>query len=89
MAIITQAFTIGTVATRIVSKDDNPQHVILHNHEHASNHDIYYGASNVTTSNGMHLLETETHQLVVAPGDEIYAISDGDNRAMRVLIRNV
>ena len=89
MAISAQNFSIGTTAQRIVSRDDNPQQVILHNHEHANNHEIYYGSSNVTTTTGMHLQHTETMQIVIAPGDELWAIADGADRDLRVLIRNV
>jgi hypothetical protein len=89
MAIIAQNLSIGTVAQRIISRDDNPQHVILHNHEHANNHEIYVGLSNVTTTTGLHIRHTETIQIVIAPGDELWAIADGDARDLRVLIRNV
>lgn len=89
MAFIANHYQVGTAAVRVVSKDDNPQQVVLHNHEHANNHEIYLGPSGVTTSNGLHLIHTETMQLVVAPGDELYAVADGTNRELHVLIRNV
>jgi hypothetical protein len=80
------SYSIGTVASLVVPASDGIQQVVLHNHEHASNHDIYYGNSAVTVDSGLHLLETETHFLSVAAGDTVWAIADGTNRAMRVLI---
>lgn len=89
MAITQTAFSVGTAAILIVDRDDNPQQVTLHNHEHANNHEIYVGASNVTAANGLHVRHTETLQIVVAPGDQLYAIADGASRDLRVLVRNV
>jgi hypothetical protein len=88
MAFIATHYAVGTAAILVVPRDDNPQQVVLHNHEHANNHEIFLGPSGVTTATGLHLIHTETIQLVVAPGDELYAVSDGANRVLHVLTRN-
>ncbi len=85
MAIANQ-YLIGTVAALVVPASDRIQQVILHNHEHSSNHEIYVNGPGVTTTNGMHIPNTETIQLNVAAGDTVWAISDGDARDLRVLI---
>lgn len=88
MAYIAKHHQVGTSAIMVVPADDNPQQVVLHNHEHANNHEIFLGPAGVTTATGLHLIHSETLQLNVAAGDELYAIADGNNRELHVLIRN-
>jgi hypothetical protein len=88
MAYIAQHYAVGTAAIMVVPADDNPQQVVLHNHEHANNHEIYLGPAGVTAATGLHLIHSETLQLTVAAGDELYAIADGTDRELHVLIRN-
>lgn len=85
MAIVNQ-YLVGTVATLVVPASDRIQQVVLHNHEHASNHEIFINGPGVTTTNGMHLPNTETIQFNVAAGDTVWAIADGASRDLRVLI---
>ena len=85
MAIVNQ-YLVGTVATLVVPASDRIQQVVLHNHEHASNHEIFINGPGVTTTNGMHLPNTETIQFNVAAGDTVWAIADGAARDLRVLI---
>jgi hypothetical protein len=85
MAIINSAFSVGTVVVNVVGQDDNPQEVSLHNA--SGSHSIWIGDSAVTIANGFQIEKTEGLQIVVAPGDQLYAISDGDSRDLRVLIR--
>lgn len=89
MAYLAQHYAVGTAAVLIVPADDNPQQVVLHNHEHANNHEIYLGPDGVIASTGLHLIHSETLQLTVAPGDKLYAVADGASRELHVLIRNV
>ena len=84
MAIVNQ-YLVGTVATLVVPASDRIQQVVLHNHEHASNHEIFINGPGVTTTNGMHLPHTETIQFNVAAGDAVWAIADGAERDLRVL----
>ena len=85
MAIVNQ-YLVGTVATLVVPASDRIQQVVLHNHEHSSNHEIFINGPGVTTTNGMHLPNTETIQFNVAAGDTVWAIADGASRDLRVLI---
>lgn len=79
-------YSIGTVATLVVPATDGIQQVILHNHEHANNHEIFVNGPGVTTTNGLHLQHTETIQFNVAAGDTVWAIADGAARDLRVAI---
>lgn len=85
MPIVNQ-YLVGTVATLVVPASDRIQQVVLHNHEHANNHEIFINGPGVTTTNGMHLLHTESIQFNVAAGDTVWAIADGAARDLRVLI---
>ena len=85
MAIVNQ-YLVGTVATLVVPASDRIQQVVLHNHEHANNHEIFINGPGVTTTNGMHLPNTETIQFNVAAGDTVWAIANGASRDLRVLI---
>ena len=85
MAIVNK-YLVGTVATLVVPASDRIQQVVLHNHEHSSNHEIFINGPGVTTTNGMHLPNTETIQFNVAAGDTVWAISDGADRDLRVLV---
>jgi len=81
-----QRYLVGTVAALVVPASDRIQQVILHNHEHANNHDIFINGPGVTTTTGLHLPHTETIQFNVAAGDTVWAIADGASRDLRVLI---
>lgn len=82
-------YTIGTVATKVVAASDRIQQVTFHNHEHSSNHDIFINGPGVTISNGLHLPDTETIQMNVAAGDEVWAISNTTSNVLHVLINRM
>lgn len=87
--MIAAHYTIGTVATKVVASSDHIQQVTFHNHEHSSNHDIYINGPGVTITNGLHLPDTETIQMNVAAGDEVWAISDTSSNVLHVLINRM
>lgn len=82
MPFVATNFSIGTVATLIVPAHSNPQEVHIHNN---SEHTIYIGATNVTTTTGLNVLKQQTEELYLVPGDALYAISNGADRDVRVL----
>ena len=86
MPITTAHFLVGTTRVQIVAPDSQPQHVCIHNHEHATSREIYIGGSDVTASNGIHAVATQTSQLTLQPGDSLWAVADGANRELHVLI---
>jgi hypothetical protein len=80
MAIDIQQYALNaTTPTLIAHATFNPMRVLVHNHEHANNRDVYVGGSAVTTSNGFHILPTETIEFFIAAGDILYAIASHAN----------
>lgn len=80
MALQTAQFTVGTAAVRILAPQANPTQVILHNAQKQGNQYIWFGGSSeVTTSTGIHLDNADDYQLVVQPGNALWAISNDDH----------
>jgi hypothetical protein len=87
MPISTAQFTLtANVARQIVTPDRMNQQVIVHNHEHAQNKEIFIGNSGVTTTNGFHARSTETLSVNIGPGDDLWAVSDDNNVVIHVLV---
>ena len=82
MGFLATNFSVGTVAVRIVTADPNPLNVHIHNN---SEHTIYVGGTNVTTTTGLNILKQETEEFYIVPGDELYAISNGADRDVRII----
>jgi hypothetical protein len=86
MPLETAQYSIGTAAVEIMSPKTNSIQIILHNANKSSNTFIWFGGSaDVTTSTGAHIDNSDTYQLVLQPGNSLWAISDGSNRALHVL----
>jgi hypothetical protein len=82
----TKQVTIGTAAVQILGTQDNPVQVILHNAQKSSNEFIWFGGgSAVTTSTGAHLDNSDTYQLVIQPGNELWAITNSGTKELHVL----
>lgn len=87
MPISTAQFTLtANVARQIVQPDRMPQHVCIHNHEHAQNKQIFIGNSTVTTTTGIHAVATQTSMIMIGPGDDLWAISDENNVQIHILV---
>jgi len=82
MGLQARNFSVGTVAVLIAPADSNPQSIHIHNN---SEHEIYVGSSNVTTITGLNIIKQQTEEFYLTPGDNLFAISDGANRDVRVL----
>jgi hypothetical protein len=86
----TKQVTIGTAAVQILGTQDNPVQVILHNAEKSSNEFIWFGGSSaVTTSTGAHLDNSDTYQLVLKPGNELWAITNSGTKALHVIAQEL
>jgi hypothetical protein len=87
LTVQTAGFTLAAnVRTLIVGASVGVQHVTIHNHEHNQNHDIFVGGPDVTITNGMHAVATETNTVQLLPSDELYAISATNGVNIRVLV---
>jgi hypothetical protein len=86
----TKQVTVGTAAIQVLGTQDNPVQVILHNAQKSSNEFIWFGGSSaVTTSTGAHLDDSETYQLVLKPGNELWAITNSGTKALHVLFQEL
>lgn len=85
--MISQAFTVATTPTLIVDAEPMTRHIYLHV---VGNTAIYLGGANVTTSTG---LLTEKHtspiEIVVPPGEQIFAVVAASTESVRVLTPNL
>jgi len=86
MGFVATHHTVGTVAVKVVDGWRSAQRVVFHNHEHSSNSDIYINGPGVTISNGLHISDTETIQIEIAAGDEVWAISDTTGNELHTLV---
>jgi hypothetical protein len=86
MPLNTKQVTVGTAAVNILSPVDNPIHVLLHNAEKSSNEFIWFGGNaDVTTSTGAHLDDSETYQLILFPGNALWAITNSGTKNLHVM----
>jgi hypothetical protein len=80
MTFQTAQFTVGTAAVQIIAPQTNPTQIILHNAQKQANNYIWFGGSSaVTTSNGIHLDNADDYQMVLQPGNSLWAISDANH----------
>lgn len=86
MPLQTAQYTIGTASVQILQPQSNPTQVILHNADKSSNEYIWFGGSaDVTITNGIHLDNGEDYQLVLQPGNALWAISDDAGHSLHVM----
>lgn len=86
----TQQVTVGTAAVRVMNARLNPVSLILHNGEKSSNEYIWFGGSSaVTTSTGAHIDNADTYDLVLVPGNELWAITDAGTKTLHVIAQEL
>jgi hypothetical protein len=86
MPISTAHYSVGTTRVKIVEAANIAQHICIHNHEHSSANNVFIGGSDVTASNGIHAQATLTSQMILGPGDDLWAIADGGTNELHVLV---
>lgn len=77
---------VQNVRTLVVPASVSPQHVCIHNHDHNANKEIFIGGADVTVANGMHAVATQTGQVMLMPGDELFAITAQTGLNLRILV---
>jgi len=86
MPVKSSVFTLSNVtATQIVEPDNMGQEVHIHNMTKSSNEYVHVGASNVTTTNSIHIDPGEDLHLELRPGDDLWAVSDPSGLEVGVL----
>ena len=74
MALTSGQVSIGTAATLIDSVTSaNPIHLHIHNHDNSDA--VYLGGAAVTTSTGMMLQKLDDFEIILRPGNQLYAVS--------------
>lgn len=87
MTVVTYAYDlVPNVRTLVVPASVSVQHICIHNHEHNTNQQIFIGNSEVTIDNGMHAVATQTGQIQLLPGDDLYAITADSDCNLRILV---
>jgi hypothetical protein len=76
---------VENVRTLVVPASVGVQHVCIHNHEHQSNREIFIGGPDVSLTNGMHAVATQTGTVQLLPGDELFAIANNSCN-LRILV---
>jgi hypothetical protein len=77
---------VANVRTLVVPASVSVQHVCIHNHEHSTSREIFIGGPDVTVDNGMHAVVTQTGQVQLLPGDELFAITAQNDVNLRILV---
>jgi hypothetical protein len=86
MALETKQVTVGTAAVQIFGPRNNPRHVLLHNAEKSGNNFIWFGGgAAVTTTTGAHIDHSDTYQLILWPGSELWAITNSGTKDLHVM----
>jgi hypothetical protein len=74
-------------AIKIVAASANPQHVVVHAHDHQGNDDIFVGDASLGTAlNGIHLPDGLDVSFVLPPGADLWAISEASTPTVQVAI---
>lgn len=86
----TAQITVGTAAVRVLEPAMKPREVLLHNANKSSNEYIWFGGgSAVTISTGAHLDNASTYEIILQPGNELWAITDAGTKNLHVLWQEV
>jgi hypothetical protein len=85
MPITNSQVSVGTTRIKVVVAQAGNQQVIVHDHDHSGNNDVFIGNSTVTTTTGLHVPKTETIQLDIPAGDDLWAIASGNSVALHVI----
>jgi hypothetical protein len=84
--VVSQQFVLSnTTPTKIVAGSTSQQEVHLHNMTKSSNEFIHVGPSNVTTTNSIHIDPAQSMSIVLAPGDDLWAVSNPNGLTVGVL----
>jgi len=80
MAITSGQITVGTSAVQVDGISANPSRLHVHNNDNTQ--DLFLGNSSVTTSTGLRLLKLDSIELIMNPGESLYAVSSSGSHAV-------
>jgi hypothetical protein len=79
MAITSGQITVGTSRIQVDGCSHNPSRLHVHNNDNTN--DLFLGNDSVTTSTGLRLLKLDSIELILNPGESLYAISAGGSHS--------
>lgn len=83
MAFETAQFSLTKgVRIKVVTAKATSQHVCIHNHEHQLGKEIFIGDSTVSSTTGIHAVATQTSMITLAPGTDLWAITEENTGAV-------
>jgi len=86
MMIVSSQFVLSnTTPTKVVDASTSQQEVHLHNMSKSSNNFIHVGTSSVSTANSIHIDPASDMTLKLAPGDDLWAVSNPNGLTIGVL----
>ena len=74
MALTSGQVTVNSAAIQIDGSSSNPVKLHIHNNDNTKS--LFLGDKNVTISTGFILLKLDSLEVILNPGESIYAISD-------------
>ena len=80
MTITSAQITVGTSPTIIDGLSTNPFRLHVHNNDNSA--DLYLGNGSVTSSTGLRLMKLDSIELVINPGEALYAVSASGSHAV-------
>jgi len=80
MAITSGQITVGTSAVQVDGISANPSRLHVHNNDNTQ--DLFLGNSSVTSATGLRLLKLDSIELIMNPGESLYAVSSLGSHAV-------
>jgi hypothetical protein len=74
MAISSGQITVGLTRVAIDGVSTNPFHLHIHNNENTKS--LYIGGPDLTISNGLKIPAGDSLEVIIAPNDQLYVVSD-------------
>lgn len=73
MALTSGQMTVNSTPAQIDGASFNPIHLHIHNPDNTKN--IYIGGPDVTSSNGMILPKQDSLEIILMPGNRLFAVA--------------
>lgn len=81
MGLTSGVVSVGTAVTLIDgTASSNPIHLHIHNNDNTDA--VFIGGSNVSTTTGMTLVKLDSLDLILRPGNTVYAISTKNGHSL-------
>jgi hypothetical protein len=83
--VFARSYTAGTASpVMIVEPHNQIQHVWIHDHTKTGGRSLFIGGADVSETNGLHILGTETDRYLIPAGSPVFAIATGGEIQVQV-----